>query len=345
MRWLALVLVVNTAAADTTTDPPAIDPATKLAGTVLAWNDSTFYLEARLDGPKLQLGLLKGARKDNVGYAMPLRVVGTSGDFVEVEPVASTDCGWTALGVPKDLERLRVFVKRTDLAPVVTKAFVKAYKDGTTLDVKPGLAVVPLASGAYRVAFESFTIDAPIPSASIGYAYAGFSGKRATTKAGDYLIESAKLTLGERTFDSDDTISVAAVDKRKSNSFVVLTVTCALARISVPNDAVSKGGIGHGYGIGGGGSGTGKYGERWLLAKGTALFAPGLKRQVAVAAKEIEVAKPDGKPEACFARNWTLDQPHLPTAPWTKAPTPRPTLMLCAPTSVVQHVNDAPNRP
>ncbi len=347
MRWLPLVLAANTAAADSTIDPKPIDPTAKLTGdTVLVWNDATFYLEADANGPKLVLGVLDKPRKDQVGYTLPLHVLGTSGDFVEVEPIAGTDCGWTTLSVPPDLTKLRVFVKRTDLAPVVTKPFVKAYKDGTTLDIKPGLAVVPLATGAYRVSFETFEIDAPIPATSVGYAYSGFNTKRTTTKSGDFYVDDkTTVTLGDRTFELPRMIKVATVDKRKTTTFLPVTVTCAKARLSVANADVQSGEFGQGFGIGGGGSGRGQYGERWVLPKGTAVFAPGLKRQVAVTAREVEVTKPDGKHEACFVRDWELAQPYPTEAPWTKTPQPRPKLMVCAPASSVLHVNDAPARP
>src|SRR5262245_40800226 len=104
-------------------DPPVAPANAKLAGSVLVWIDAPFYLAPRADAPSLQFAQLD-ARKDRVGHAVPMRVVAARGAFVEVEtPVLDdlhntvTDCAWHAIAPANDLGRLRLFVRRSDLAP------------------------------------------------------------------------------------------------------------------------------------------------------------------------------------------------------------------------------------
>ncbi|MBA2544116.1 MAG: hypothetical protein H0V17_31015 [Deltaproteobacteria bacterium] len=141
-----------------TTDPRGPEPTAKLAGTVLVWNDATFYLDAD-DKASTQLATIAGPRKDHVGQVVPLRVVSTTGDFVEVESVVGTDCTWTKLPQPEDLTKLRLFVKRSDLAPVVVKPFTKTWPNGTSLAVRAGLPALRTAHGALSGAARSRPAD------------------------------------------------------------------------------------------------------------------------------------------------------------------------------------------
>jgi hypothetical protein len=331
-----LMLAASTATADSL-DPPAPDAAVKLAGHIVVWNDARFFLEADDNGPRLQAGVLQGLRNRNLGHVLPMRVLGTSGDFIEVEPVAGVDCTWTRLPQPEDLDKLRVFVKRSDIAPVVAKPFSKNYKDGTSVAVWPGLPVLPGGdTGLYRVTFGGKTLWAPVPSSSIGYSYA-FGAPPVAKRGPDKfrIDDGTKVTLGERTFDLADMLTVPAVEKRGATSFVQLVSTCLKLRVAVPSKDVQESSFA-GVGPGGGGRGLG-YGERWVLPKGTPLYSPSMKRQVAVVASPIDVRKPEASAtNACIVRPFVLDHPDY-LAPQTDPPKPVQNLMVCAKLESVVH--------
>jgi hypothetical protein len=347
MRAKLVTVVLAALAVPARGDGSPVDPkgpaeTDKLVGTVLVWNDAAFYLDANDKSMQVQLATLEGgARKQDVGAVVPMKVLSTAGDFVEVAPTAGTDCTWTKLPQPEDLAKLSLFVKRSDLAPLVIKPFAKTWKNGTSLVARVGLPVVPTTNGAYRVAVDQAHLTAEIPAASIGYAYTAAPRKRPGRPGAKYLVEDkASATLGGETFEMTALVAVPAVIKRKDSVLVRLQTTCLDATISVPPITVREGGMGMGYGIGGGRPGATR-GERWVLPKGTPLYTA-LKRQVAVtAAAEIDVGKPDGKSEVCFTRTIRLDHPY-PEAPSSKSTKTK--LLLCTPSTNVKHINEVPPR-
>jgi hypothetical protein len=339
MKRLGLLVLTTSSAIADPIDPPVPGDAVPLAGTVLAWNDATFYVDATDKADTLKLGSL-GSRKQSAGQVVPLKVVGTRGAFVEVEP-ADYDCTSTRLVQPKDFTKLRLFVRRGDLAPVVVKPFAKTYPNGTSVIVRPGLPALPDSRGVYHVPFERGGLVVAIPTASIAYAYK-FGGVAVKRPDGKFLVDAkAPATLGAATFELGEDLAVPAVDKRGATSFVSLKSECLDAKISVPSDKISEGGIGVGIGVGGGGRGH-KLGERWVIPIGTPMFTASLERQIAVTAAVIEVPKPD-KPTVCVTRPVSFEQ--LPYARALAKPKTAPALTLCVAADKVIHVNDAPARP
>src|SRR4051794_2963405 len=98
--------------------PAAAD--TPLTGNVLVWADAALYPDANASGPSIRAGTLDQGRDKDVGYVVPMHVVSTHEDLVEVEPTADVECTWWRLVKPDGIDNMRLYVKRTDLAPVLT---------------------------------------------------------------------------------------------------------------------------------------------------------------------------------------------------------------------------------
>jgi hypothetical protein len=308
----------------------------KLAGSVLVWHDAMFYVEADDSKGQFQLAQLPGPRKESVGYVVPMRVVGTKDDFVEVE-AGPYDCAWTRLPAPDDLARLRLFVKRTDLAPVVKQGHWKTYPNNTGVVVQPGLPVSPDGPGRYRVPVEGVALGVLIPPANVGLSYR-FYGGAVKSKAAKYqIVNRTPITIANVTVELPAPLPVNTFTKGKETSSISIRSSCVDVRFSVPNAAVIEAMAG---------SGTGfksvvkpiKAAERWLLPKGTPMFSPSMKHQVAVTSRDVEVGKPEGNTNVCFARSIGFEHPDG-SLLRSKAPSGNPKLMVCAPATAVKHVN------
>src|SRR5439155_12448644 len=116
----------------------------------------------------------------------------TKGAFVEVE-LGDLDCGHVQLATSDDIGRIRLFVKRADLAPVLAKPVTKTFADGTKLALKPGLPVIPGGDGSTAFAINGNEFAAEIPVASIAHAYA-FERDRSATTITDRGFEVAPNT-------------------------------------------------------------------------------------------------------------------------------------------------------
>src|SRR5688572_19600350 len=123
MRLLAysLLLISSAAVAGTKLDPPVAPETGTLRGNVLVWHDAPLYAEASDTAHTLQLATFEGARKDHAGHVVALKVIANKGAFVEVELTGQRDCTWSRVVVPDDLARVRLYVRRADLAPVLAK--------------------------------------------------------------------------------------------------------------------------------------------------------------------------------------------------------------------------------
>src|SRR5262245_28147018 len=140
---LSLLLVAMPAFADRHVEPPHASDTDVLSGNVLVWHDAALYTDASDAAQTVHVAKLDAARKDRVGHVVPMHVLGTKGAFVEVEPFATRDCTWSQLMTHDDVAKLRLFVRRDDLAPVLVKPFTKSFADGCKVALRPGMAVVP----------------------------------------------------------------------------------------------------------------------------------------------------------------------------------------------------------
>ncbi|HEV7557499.1 MAG TPA: hypothetical protein VGO00_18675 [Kofleriaceae bacterium] len=326
-----MVLVPVVAFAESRVDPPGAGDAEPLRGNVLVWHDAAFYVEPSDAATTVHVATLT-ARKDLAGHVVPMHVLGTRGAFVEVEPT-DVDCTWSRFTTSDDLAKLHLFVKRSDLAPVVTKPFDKTFSDGTHVALRPGVAVVPEADGVYAVSFGGDDIDVEIPPASIGHAYTPERAKPIVVNAQDYALAPAtKATLGDRPVRITRHASV--VDKHDATTLYTIDSRCAAVTVAVPSGAVSAVDDGNDTSV----LTEGRMGmidvrgsDYFPIA--TTLSTPsGIP--VATAAKKIYLPGTGMGKQACFDRRMWLDTPSA-LAPDRDGIDDK--LRLCAPSSKVAH--------
>ena len=148
--------------------------ATDLRGDALVWEDAAFYLEPWEAGAHVRFASSPPrGRRDDPGRAIPVQIVDASQrSFVEIALAPRPGCTWRQLADGPGVEALRLFVKRTELAPVLTRPYVESHADGTGVRLAPGIPVLPTTSGHYLVSLRGDKLRLAIPHASIGYAYA-----------------------------------------------------------------------------------------------------------------------------------------------------------------------------
>jgi hypothetical protein len=168
---LVLASLATPAHADDELDVPGLD-ATDMRGDALVWEDAAFYVEPWDNGLNLRFSTFQRGRRDEVGRAIPIRIVDSSmRTFVEIELVDRVDCANRRAAIDPRIEALRLFVKRDDLAPVLTRPFSAAFSDGTAIKLAPGVPVMPTATGLYALAARGDKVRVPIPHTSVGYVY------------------------------------------------------------------------------------------------------------------------------------------------------------------------------
>lgn len=300
---LTSLLAGSHALAGEKVDPVAADDKLVLKGNVLVWHDAMLLAEPSETARTLQLATFEGPRKDKVGHAVVMRVVAGKGSFVEVELAGDEGCSWSRTVVPDDLARVRMFVRRADIAPVIVKPFTKTFADGTSITLGIGTPVVATDAGTYVVSLHGDELEVDVPAAQVGYAYATPKSHGVTMTAGatTQIAPKTAATLGERTVTLN-AWRAAPVEKRGETALVALEDRCVTAQVVVPakallqldEDAVEVGSTG------GGNSAMTSLRDECFLPRLTPLSIG--ERQVAVAAKPIFLhAEPTGK-HACIQR-------------------------------------------
>ena len=231
LRWIALAVICHPFGEVRADTPEA------LRGNVLVWHDANWFAEPSDAAKPIALADLDGARKERVGHAFAMRVVSTAGAFVELEPIDAPGCSWSRLVVPDDIAKLKLFVKRDDLAPVLAKPFNKTYADGTKVALKPGMPVVA-TDGGFVVALRGDELVADIPTGSVAHSYIP---ERATTTviSGSVLAIAprTKASVGERSF-ALTAWEAALVQRRGAAALVALEDRCATIHALVPAAAI-----------------------------------------------------------------------------------------------------------
>ncbi|HEY5926159.1 MAG TPA: hypothetical protein VIV11_30950 [Kofleriaceae bacterium] len=303
MRSLAylLLLISSPVFAASKTDPSSAPDGKALRGSVLVWHDATLYTAPVDSASTLQLATFEGARKDHVGHVVAMKVVASKGAFVEIELAGAEDCTWSRVVVPDDLARVRLFVKRADIAPVVIKPFTKTFADGTAINVGVGTPVIATDAGTYMVSLRGDELEVDVPATSVGHAYAAAKATR-TVIAGETLALAAatKATLGDRTL----TLSArqaAPGERRGEQTIVAVDDRCVMARVMVASTTLGEvDDTTIDVGTGSGGNDVMSLRDECYLPKLTPLSVG--TRMVAVAAKPIYLhAEPMGK-NACIQR-------------------------------------------
>src|SRR5687767_10458040 len=89
--------------------PAAGETPPPLSGNVLVWADALLYPDPNASGPGVRVGTLDLGRDKDVGYVVPMHVVSTQDNFVEVEPTADVECAWWRLVKPDGLDNVRLY--------------------------------------------------------------------------------------------------------------------------------------------------------------------------------------------------------------------------------------------
>ncbi|MFW6369428.1 MAG: hypothetical protein ACOC0J_02480, partial [Myxococcota bacterium] len=179
----------------------------ELSGYALIWEDARVFSSSTLDEDS-SLGRL-GYRPDHWrasgGQVIPVRVVADHGAAVEVETMSSEEardhCAGSVRGTMKGY-RLRMFVARNELVPVLSKEFSREFEDGSVAHAPPGVAVratreeilVRLARGAIEVPGPE-----DLEEIALSYSQPGFPEERLTPEPmPGVLSPSSPLRLGGR---------------------------------------------------------------------------------------------------------------------------------------------------
>ena len=300
---LALVGWLGAARADDDVDVPGL-AAPDLRGDALVWEDAAFYLEPWEGGVSVRFATFSRGRREEVGRAIPVRIVAASRTFVEIEPAPVAGCANRRIELDPRVEGLRLYVKRDDLAPVLQKPFAVTYSDGTGVRLAAGVPVMPTASGLYAVSARGDKLLLSIPHASVGYLFAHPQVPELGKPAGS-LVRVDRMTAAKL---GGDPLEVRASwlaprpakpadpqPLRWQARCIELTVAVPAASLrpatwSAPSRPYDLSGA------------TPRHPQH--LLRGTPLAAVS-GREVAVTASTVEVEAPAG-PTACFDARLTL---------------------------------------
>lgn len=301
----SLLLFSSSAFAGSKLDPVGAAEEKPLKGNVLVWHDATLLSEPSETARTLQLATFDVPRKDRVGHVVAMKVVAGKGAFVEVELAGDEDCTWSRLVVPDDLARVRMFVRRADIAPALVKPFTKTFADGTQITLAVGTPVVATDASTYVVSLRGDEFEVEIPTTSVGHAYVPPKSSSAINAMGQTITIAAatKATLGTSPLALTPAWKAAPVEKRGADAMVSIEDRCITAHVVVPAKSlaeVDESAIDVGTDEGGSHSSMLNLRDDVLLPKLTPLSIG--ERQVAVAAKHIYLhAEPTGK-HACIHR-------------------------------------------
>ena len=309
---------------------------TPLTGNVLVWADAPLYPDANASGPSIRAGTLDLGRDKDVGYVVPMHVVSAKDDVLEVEPTADTECAWWRVVKPDGLDNLHVYVKRTDLATVLTKPFKASHKDGSSIALQVG---VPVIGG--KIGFNRGVVTVEIPEASLGIAYAPhkIAAVVKPDKKKFLLDEATEVKLGGATFPLGPWVAAAAT-KRGDRMLVSIAARCMNAVISAPKGRVHAG-IAINQVVAGEPAAPARTliasgAERYYLPAGTKMTSEKGDHVVGALDADRDIAKPKSGARACSDFVITRDDPFVDVPHTVDASQPQRTLKLCAAATAVK---------
>jgi hypothetical protein len=267
---------------------------------------------------------------------IPMRVISTAGDLVEVEPTADVECGWWRMVKPAGLDGVRLYVKRDDLAPVLVKPFKATHKDGSSIALQVG---VPVLGG--KVAFNRSVVTVAVPEASLGLSYAPSKIAEVVkpTKKKFLLDEATEVRLGPATFSMGPWVAGAARAKG-DRMLVSLAARCMTAVVSAPKARVHAGvSINSALPAADLAStrvATKRGNERYYLPAGTKMTSEKGEHVVGTLDADRDIAKPKPGARGCADFVITRDDPFVDVPHTVDASQPQRTLKLCAPAGAVQ---------
>ena len=219
-------------------EPTGASDAETLKGNVLVWIDATFYTEASDTATTLHAASLAAARKDAIGEVVPMKIISVTKGFVEVEPATELDCTWSQFQTTDDLARVRLFVKRADLAPVLVEPFTKTFADGSRIALRPGVALGATADGKSVLGVRGGEVVVELPATAIGHAYTPDKTK-AVAAMSDREYELAPKTtvaLGDRSTVLAG--RAAGIERRGDTTVFSIKTRCVALDAVAPSKAV-----------------------------------------------------------------------------------------------------------
>ncbi len=258
-----------------TLDPETAGPDEPLAGFAAVWADAPFFVDPRPDAAQIRLASFDGApRRERLGHTFPVRIRGVQGDFVEVSapppeetpgfmPNGDAHCGWLDLEGPRDVTEPTLFVRRSDLAPVLAAAYEQTFDDGSSVRLQPGTVVLRTDTGSLA---SASTLQVPLSTKpAVRFAYpAAPPPLPARGESKHLLSKEEELTLGGHPFSLSGTFFAPVadhVDPAKGAGDRVLfplASRCAVLQVSAPKTALRPyvppalgRGSGLGFGVGG----------------------------------------------------------------------------------------------
>jgi hypothetical protein len=318
--------------------------AKPLTGDVQVWQDAKLYLAPSEQADSFTLSSLDKPRDERTGMTFQMHVVGEQGDFVELAKLSLQEYGakchfWGELTIDGRLEGMHVFVRRSDLAPVLAKPWAKSFKDGTSISLLPGEPIGPgkvlaLSAGA-GVAPARFVADVPTDAIASSFAP---PPRGSSTEGVPWEITTQTVAVGGQSLAFDHGLPrIAKPTYRGDRAFVQFDVGCAQLVASVPRTRVRKyeGEAGMFGGLTGGGELPPEL--TMLVPRGTPLATPSGQR-VAVARMDIAVA-PTKTAQACADFKLAIERPAEPK------PTPGKLVLCAAARALVPRPAPAPARP
>lgn len=238
----SLLLFSSSAFAGSKLDPVGAADEKPLKGNVLVWHDATLLAEPSETARTLQLATFDAARKDRVGHVVAMKVVAGKGAYVEVELAGDEDCTWSRIVVPDDLARVRMFVRRADIAPALVKPFTKTFEDGTSITLGVGTPVVATDASTYVVSLRGDEVEIEIPAASVGHAYVPPKSSSAINAMGQTITIAAatQATLGTHALSLTGPWKASPVEKRGTDAIVAIEDRCITTQVIVPAKALAE---------------------------------------------------------------------------------------------------------
>jgi hypothetical protein len=153
-----------------------------------------------------------------------LAVIAERGEWIEARTMtklgsANVLCGVRSPWYPFELEPVdvRVFVRRSELVPVLVRPHDSTFDDGTRASLRPGIALDASDANGERGIRDWLKTRLGIPAPSVGVVYARVAPGRETASGRRELlplVPSAAIRLGGRTPDIEWPVSIVAPVRR-----------------------------------------------------------------------------------------------------------------------------------
>ncbi len=351
-------LAPPTSLADLAVAPTGAPAEEALAGFATVWGDADWFVEPKTEARSFKLATFKkGSRQTQLDATVPVRILKVHGDFLEVSGSPYADalnldfgCSLLTLGVDRFTNDeanvdLRLFVRRKDLAPVVTKRFERTFEDGSSLLLLPGANLLKAAEGVLvRVGGGLALVPGEL---SVGHSFASFPARvpEVSPSESKFILSGVEdVRLAGRPIDLSGVPfanTLSRVEARGDRTLGSLDGRCTSATVSAPNNAVTppKPGVGNLFGNGLSMGGLGMTNEpHWVLPRGSKLTCDLGKSALTLKTSH----RVEENAEPCMKVTIAIDSPFL-VGPLFE-PSAQ-TMRCCAPRSALVKVTPPPVTP